>query len=163
MIGQFARLIDFDDSRQNEFLVVRQYTVRGDKGSLRRLDLVVFINGLPLAVVEFKDPTDEQADIWKAYDDLQEYKTEVPALFGFNELLVISDGVETRLGSLTSDPDPFAQWKTIDGPPVTRATSPLEVLIRGVFDKKRLLELIRHFIVFEVEPACINKKIAQYH
>ena len=75
----------------------------------------------------------------------------------------ISDGVDTRLGSLTSDPDRFAQWKTIDGRPVTAATSSLEVLIRGVFDKQRLLELIRHFIVFEVEPARITKKIAQYH
>jgi type I restriction enzyme R subunit len=111
MVGAFARLVDFDDPRQNEFLVVRQYTVRGDRGSLKRMDLVVFVNGLPLAVIEFKDPTDEQTDIWKAYGDLQEYKAEVPALFGFNELLVISDGVETRLGSLTSDPDRFAPWK----------------------------------------------------
>src|SRR5207245_10263177 len=84
MVGAFARLADFDDPRQNEFLVVRQYIVRGDKGVLKRMDLVVFVNGLPLGLIEFKDPTDEQADIWKAYDDLQEYKAEVPALFGFN-------------------------------------------------------------------------------
>src|SRR4051812_7933093 len=84
-------------------------------------------------------------------------------MFGFNELLVISDGVETRLGSVTSDPDRFASWKTIDGRPVTAATSSLEVLIRGIFDKKRLLELVRHFIVFEVDSAHIVKKIAQYH
>jgi len=163
MVGEFARLIDFDKPEQNEFLVARQFTLRGDKGSIKRMDLVVFVNGLPLAVIEIKDPTDEQADIWKAYDQLQEYKTESPALFGFNELLVITDGVETRLGSLTSDPDRFAHWKTIDGKPVTAATSPLEVLVRGVFDKRRFLELIRHFIVFEVEPARISKKIAQYH
>lgn len=163
MVGAFARLVDFDDLRRNEFVVARQFVVRGDKGVLRRLDLVVFVNGLPLAVIEFKDPTDEQADIWQAYDQLQEYKADVPALFGFNELLVVSDGVDTRLGSLTSDPDRFAQWKTIDGRPVTAATSSLEVLIRGVFDKKRLLELIRHFIVFEVEPAKITKKVAHYH
>src|SRR2546429_8559149 len=119
MIGAFARLIDFDDPRQNEFLVARQYTVRGDKGSIKRIDLVVFVNGLPLAVIEIKDPTDEQADIWKAYDQLQEYKAEIPSIFGFNELLVITDGVETRLGSLTSDPDRFASWKAIDGKPVT--------------------------------------------
>lgn len=153
MTGAFARLIDFDDPAQNEFLVVRQYSVRGDAGALKRMDLVVFINGLPLAVIEIKDPTDEQADIWKAYDDLQEYQAEVPSLFGFNELLVITDGVSARLGSITSDPDRFAQWKTIDGRPVTAATSPLEVLIRGVFEPRRFLELIRHFIVFEVDAA----------
>jgi type I restriction enzyme R subunit len=163
MVGAFARLIDFDKSEQNEFLLVRQYTVRGDKGSIKRMDLVVFVNGLPLAVIEIKDPTDEQADIWTAYDQLQEYKAEIPSLFGFNELLVITDGVETRLGSLTSDPDRFASWKTIDGKPVTAAKSSLEVLIRGAFDKRRLLELIRHFIVFEVDPSRIAKKVAQYH
>jgi type I restriction enzyme R subunit len=163
MVGAFARLIDFDDFRQNEFLLARQYTVRGDKGVLKRMDLVVFVNGLPLAVIEFKDPTDEEADIWKAYDQLQEYKGEIPALFSFNELLVISDGVQTRLGSLTSDPDRFAEWNTIDGRRVTAATSSMEVLIRGVFDKRRLLELIRHFIVFEVDPTSISKKIAHYH
>src|SRR5262249_59396189 len=130
---------------------------------VKRFDLVVFVNGLPLAVFEFKDPTDEETDIWKAYGDLQECKAEIPALFGFTELLAISDGVETRLGSLTSDPDRFAHWKSIDGRPVRAATPSLEVLIRGVFDKRLLLELIRHFIVFEVEPARISKKIAQYH
>src|SRR5262249_54170394 len=102
-------------------------------------------------------------DIWKAYDDLQEYKPDIPALFAFNELLIISDGVETRLGSLTSDPDRFVAWKTIDGKPVTAALSSLEVLIRGVFDKARFLELLRHFIVFEVDGANIAKKVAQYH
>src|SRR5439155_16480374 len=140
MVGAFARLIDFDRPEQNDFLLARQYTVRGDRGTLGRLDLVVFVNGLPLAVIELKDPTEEQTDIWKAFDDLQEYKTELPELFAFNELLVISDGVETRLGSLTSDPDRFAPWKTIDGRPVTGAHSSLEILIRGVFDKKRLME-----------------------
>src|SRR5262249_43335338 len=163
MVGAFARLIDFEKPEQNEFLIVRQLTVRGDKGSIKRMDLTVFVNGLPLAIIELKDPTDEQADIWKAYDQLQEYKADVPALFAFNELLVISDGVDTRVGSLTSEPDRFAQWKTIDGRPVTAAISSLEILIGGVFEKQRLLELIRHFIVFEVDPAKVNKKIAQYH
>jgi type I restriction enzyme R subunit len=163
LVGAFARLIAFDDPQNNEFLVARQYIVRGDKGVLKRADLVVFVNGLPLAVIEFKDPTDEQADIWKAYDQLREYQAEVPALFAFNELLVISDGVETRYGSITSDPDRFSHWKTIDGTPVTAAVSSLEVLIRGMFEKRRLLELVRHFIVFEVDPASTSKKIAQYH
>jgi type I restriction enzyme R subunit len=163
MVGAIARLVNFEDARQNEFLIARQYIVRGDKGVLKRIDLVVFVNGLPLAVIEFKDPTDEQADIWKAYDQLQEYKADVPGLFAFNELLVISDGVDTRLGSLTSEPDRFAQWKTIDGRPITAAISSLEIMIRGVFEKRRLLDLIHHFIVFEVDPAKVNKKIAQYH
>jgi type I restriction enzyme R subunit len=163
MVGAFARLIDFDHPERNEFLVVRQYNVRGDRGTLGRLDLVGFVNGLPLAVVELKDPTEEQTDVWKAYDQLQEYKVELPGLFAFNELLVISDGVEARLGSLTSDPDRFAAWKTIDGGPVRRALSPLEVLIRGVFDKVRFLELVRDFIVFEADGAKIAKKVAQYH
>jgi type I restriction enzyme R subunit len=104
VVGEFARLVDFDDPKRNEFLVARQFTVRGDRGAIRRADLVVFLNGLPLAVVEIKDPTDEQAGIWKAYGDLQEYKADVPSLFAFNELLVITDGVQTRLGTVTGDP-----------------------------------------------------------
>jgi type I restriction enzyme R subunit len=163
MVGAFARLVDFERPEQNEFLLARQYPVRGDRGTLGRLDLVVFVNGFPLAVVELKDPTEEQTDIWKAYDDLHEYKVELPGLFAFNELLVISDGVETRLGSVTSDPDRFAAWKTIDGRQVTGALSSLEILIRGVFDKKRFLELVSDFIVFEVDGSKIAKKIAQYH
>ncbi len=107
-----AQLIDFNNFRNNQFLVINQFTVQGSKMN-RRPDLVVFINGLPLAVIELKNPADEQADIWDAFNQLQTYKEEISDLFVFNEALVISDGITARIGSLTASKERFAPWRTL--------------------------------------------------
>ena len=104
--GDKAWLVDFEDATRNDYLVVRQLTVKFGN-NVRRPDLVVYINGLPIAVLELKDPLDERADLWKAYRQLQDYKRHIPSLFTYNEVLVISDGDLTRVGSLTSGPDRF--------------------------------------------------------
>ncbi len=131
----------------------------------RRPDVVIFVNGLPLSVVELKNAADENATIWSAFNQLQTYKEQIPALFVYNELLVVSDGLNARIGSLTANKEWFLPWKTIEG----EATAPssvtqLEVLLRGVFEKRRFLDLIRYFIVFEQDRGAPTvKKIAGYH
>jgi type I restriction enzyme R subunit len=131
----------------------------------RRPDVVLFVNGLPLAVLELKNPADEQATIWSAYQQLQTYKGEIPSLFVYNEVLVISDGLEARIGTLTADRDRFMPWRTITGEAIAPPELPqLEVLVRGVFKPKRFLQLVRDFIVFEDEGGGkLAKKMAGYH
>ena len=165
-----ARVVDFDNPENNDWLVVNQYTVETLKVSetfrvSRRPDVVIFVNGLPLAVMELKNAADEKATIWAAYHQLQTYKQDIPVLFYYNELLVISDGVYARLGSLTANREWFLPWKTIEGEKQAPASqSQLEVLLRGVFEKRRFLDLIRYFIVFEQERGAPSvKKIAGYH
>lgn len=110
-----VQIIDCDDPVNNDWAVVNQFTVKGPNRP-RRPDIVVFINGLPIAVIELKNPGDEDATIWKAFNDLQTYKQQIPSLFTSNELLVISDGVEARIsGSLTADEDRFMPWRTVEG------------------------------------------------
>jgi len=161
--GDKAWLVDFSRLELNDFLVVNQFTVKCGN-STRRPDMVVFLNGLPLVVVELKDPTDEQADLWKAYRQLQDYKQHVPPLFTYNELLVISDGDTTRVGSLTAGTDRFSPWRAIEdyrepGRPL------LEVLIKGLFQPAHLLEYLRHCITFEEDDRSgqMIKKVAGYH
>jgi len=156
-------LIDFANPEANEFLAVNQFTV--EEGHFnRRADLVVFINGLPLAVLELKNIADEQATIRKAFDQFQTYKAQIPSLFHSNALLVISDGHEARLGTVTSDWERFMTWRTIDGRALVAPGSlQLETLLKGVFDKHRLLDLIRNFIVFEDDGEKVTKKLAGYH
>jgi type I restriction enzyme R subunit len=155
-------VLDFTEPEANDFLVVNQFSVQGRQ--VRRPDVVVFVNGLPLAVIELKDPADEQATIWRAYDQLQTYLRDIPALFLPNELLVISDGVEARLGSLTAPKEWFLPWRTVEGDELARAgANRLEVLTRGVFDKERFLDLVRHFVAFEDDGARVRKLIAAYH
>ncbi|WP_282156961.1 type I restriction endonuclease, partial [Vibrio diabolicus] len=108
-----VRLIDFENRENNEFLVVNQFTITGTKVN-RRPDVIVFINGLPLAVIELKNPADDHADIWNAYNQIQTYKEEIADLFVFNEALVISDGWTARVGSLTANKERFLPWKTIE-------------------------------------------------
>ncbi len=108
----YVQLVDFTDVSKNQFLVVNQYTITGSKGN-RRPDIIVFINGLPLSVIELKNPADESADIWSAYQQLQTYKDETPDLFVFNEALVVSDGLNARVGSLTANKERFLPWRTI--------------------------------------------------
>ena len=161
--GERVRLIDFDTPENNDWLVVNQFTVV--ETSERRPDIVLFLNGLPLAVIELKNPTDEKATVLKAFRQIQTYKQEIPTLFTYNEAIVISDGSEARIGSLTTDTEWFLPWRTIEGADEAPSTElELEVLIKGTFQKNRFLSYLKHFIVFEeTEGETIAKKIAGYH
>ncbi len=161
--GVNLRLIDFDNPTANDWLVVNQFTVIED-GKHRRPDIVVFVNGLPLAVIELKDPTNEAATIGAAFNQLQTYKQEIPTLFVQNEVLVISDGIEARAGSMTSDRERFVPWKTIAGEDLAPSLLPrLQVLIEGLFEQRRLLDYLHGFVVFEQDGARLNKILAAYH
>jgi type I restriction enzyme R subunit len=162
--GAQARVVDFDDPENNDWLAVNQFTV-AENHHVRRPDVVLFVNGLPLAVIELKNPADEQATIWSAYQQLQTYKQEIPSLFTYNEVLVISDGLEARIGTLTADRDRFMPWRTITGEGLAPPETPqLEVLVKGVFERKRFLQLVCDFIVFEDEGGGkLAKKMAGYH
>ena len=160
-----AWLVDFSDVRANDWLAVNQFTVIEGQHN-RRPDIVVFINGLPLALIELKNAADEDATIWSAYAQLQTYKAEIPSLLAYNAALIVSDGLQARMGSLTANQEWFKVWRTIDGQHDAAPTSlELEVLIRGVFDRQRFLDLLQHFIVFEENPdtGAIHKIIAGYH
>lgn len=163
--GDLVRLVDFGAVAANDWLVVSQYTVT-DGAHHRRPDLVVFVNGLPLGLIELKSATDEDATIWTAYAQLQTYKAEIPRLLACNAALVVSDGLQARIGSLTANQEWFKVWRTIDGDGVAPASAlELEVLIRGVFERQRFLDLLQHFIVFEEDPdsGALHKVIAGYH
>ncbi|MGB8369727.1 MAG: type I restriction endonuclease subunit R [Limisphaerales bacterium] len=162
--AEIVRLVDFDDPEANDWLAVNQFTVIENQHN-RRPDVVLFVNGLPLGVIELKNAADEQADIWAAFNQLQTYKQQIPSLFIHNAVLVISDGLETRIGTISADKERFMPWRTIEGETVAPASMPqLEVLLRGVFDKRRFLDLVRHFIVFEDDGGTsVIKKMAGYH
>ncbi len=162
-IGHQLKLIDYENIENNDWLIVNQYEVKGDK-RIRRPDLVLFVNGLPLSVIEFKNPADEKADIWSAFNQLQTYKNDIPILFNTNVNLVITDGVEARVGSLTADQERFMRWRTIDGDNIDPLGQhrDLETLIKGLFNKETFLQFIKHFCIFE-EDKTIIKKIAEYH
>jgi type I restriction enzyme, R subunit len=164
MGGAQVRVLDFDAPNNNDWLVVNQFTVIENRHN-RRPDVVVFVNGLPLGVVELKNAADEKADIWQAFGQLQTYKQETPSLFVYNEALVISDGIFARVGSLSADRERFAPWRTITGETLApNFRLELEVLVRGVFEPRRFLDLIRYFVVFEDEGGGkLTKKIAGYH
>lgn len=158
--GKQVWLVDFDDPDNNDWLAVNQFTVH-DR-SHRRPDVVIFVNGLPLGLVELKNPADEDADIWDAYRQVQTYKQEIGPIFTFNEAVVISDGVDARLGSLTSPREWFLPWRTIEGEELAPDTANrLEVLAKGVFEKQRFLDLVRHFVTFHDEGE--RKVVAGYH
>ena len=147
--GDRVRLVDFDDADNNDWLAVNQFTVIEGQHN-RRPDIVVFVNGLPLAVIELKNAADEDATIWTAWNQIQTYKLQIPSLFHFNELSIVSDGLQARIGSLTANTEWFKVWRTVDGESdAPSSLLELEVLIRGVFDKTRFLQLLQHFIVFE--------------
>ncbi|MBM4326976.1 MAG: type I restriction endonuclease subunit R [Deltaproteobacteria bacterium] len=162
--GDLVRVFDYDEPDNNEFLAVNQYTVVEDRHE-RRPDVVLFINGLPVAVIELKNAADEDADIWKAFNQLQTYKQQIPSLFAFNEAMVASDGIQARIGTLTANSEWFMPWRTIEGEELADTHLPqLQVVLEGVFDKRRFLDLIRHFIVFEdVGGGVLVKKMAGYH
>lgn len=156
-----AFLIDFDNITNNKFVIVNQFTVLGKK-QLRRPDIVCFVNGIPLVVIELKSPGDENVDIWDAYNQLQTYKEEITDLFIFNEILVISDGYSARIGSLTSDKERYLPWRTVknDKP---KLEWQLQTLVEGFFDHELFLNYIRFFILFESDGEKQIKKIAGYH
>ncbi|MBK8971401.1 MAG: type I restriction endonuclease subunit R [Hahellaceae bacterium] len=158
-----VHLIDFANPKHNEFLVINQFTVTGTKQP-RRPDLVAFINGLPLAVIELKNPANEQTDVWDAFNQLQTYKDEISDLFNSNEALVVSDGWTARVGSLTANAERMLPWRTIaneDDRP--RLQLELETMVRGFFAPELFLDYIRHFVLFEQDSDAVIKKIAGYH
>ncbi len=158
-----VKLLDFDEPENNDWLAINQFTVVEDKNN-RRPDIVISVNGLPLAVFELKNLADETATIRDAFNQLQTYKKDIASLFPYNEFLVISDGIQARVGTLTSGWERFMPWRTIAGDEVApKGSLELEILIRGVFEKHRFLDLVRHFIVFEDTKSLFAKKIAGYH
>lgn len=161
--GDKAWLLDIVNPARNDLLVVNQFTVR-DGSSTRRADLVVFVNGLPISIIELKDPSDERADIRKAYEQIQDYKEHIPSLFLYNELIAVSDGDSTRVGSLTAGLDRFSPWRSVEdsGHP---GEPNLEVLIKGLFEPARLMDYLRNCIIFEEDQStgAIVKKLAGYH
>lgn len=161
--ADFVRIIDFENVDANEFLAVNQFSIKGAK-STKRPDIIIFINGLPIAVLELKNPADKNTTIYDSYKQLKTYKEEISDLFIFNELLVIADMREARAGSLTADYERFGLWRTIDGETLDPLgkSSETETLIRGLFRRDFLLEYIRDFVLFEEEKETI-KKIAAYH
>jgi len=162
--GDLVRVLDYETPDANEFVAVNQFTVVEDQHE-RRPDIVLFVNGLPLAVIELKNAATESATIRSAFNQLQTYKQQIPSLFAFNEAMVISDGVQARIGTLTADKEWFMPWRTIEGETLADAYLPqLQVVLEGVFDKQRFLDLVRHFIVFEDSGGgVLIKKMAGYH
>ena len=161
--GDKALLVDFDHPERNEFLAVNQFTVI-ENGKNRRPDVVLFVNGLPLVVVELKNPADENADTHKAFHQIQTYKQEIPTLFAYNEIVVLSDGVDSRAGAFLSPWERFMPWRTVEGQQLAPASMPtIEVLMRGMFEKSRLLDLLHYFIAFAEEDGELKKKLAAYH
>lgn len=162
MRNELARVVDFQRLDKNDWLVVNQFTITEIEE--RRPDVIVFVNGLPLIVIELKNPRDEKATLRGAFQQLQTYKAEIPSLFIYNEILVVSDGVEARAGTMTSNWERFQPWRTIDGDTIApKGTSELETLLFGICEQKRLLDLVSAFIVFESDGVNIDKKMAAYH
>ena len=161
--GDRVKLADWGDVAGNDWLALNQFSVQGPKVT-RRPDVVLFLNGLPVVVVELKNPGDENADLWAAFNQLQAYKEDIPDLFISNALLVISDGIEARMGSLTADQERFMAWRTIDGVSVDPLgpMKELETLVHGLFQRDLLLDYLRHFILFE-DDGTLVKKVAGYH
>lgn len=158
-----AFLVDFNHVHQNRFVAINQFTILGTKQP-RRPDIICFINGIPFAVLELKSPTDENADIWDAFNQLQTYKEEISDLFVFNEALVVSDGVTARVGSLTANQERFLPWRTIKNEDDKPALEwELETVVRGFFDRELFLDYIRFFVLFETDGEKTIKKIAGYH
>ena len=162
--GAQVRVIDFDNPANNDFLAVNQFTVTEDRNT-RRPDVVLFVNGLPLGIIELKNPADEDATIWTAWQQLQTYKAELPTLFAMNAALVVSDGLQARIGTLTAGREWFKPWRTISGESLANPKlTQLQVMLEGVCAPSRFLTLVRDFIVFEDDGSGeLAKKMAGYH
>ncbi len=161
--GQTAFLVDFTNPSANDWLAVNQFTIIENKHN-RRPDVLVFVNGLPLGVIELKNPGSEEATIQAAFQQLQTYKAEIPSLFRTNLFLVTSDGLQARVGSLTADEERFMPWRTTDGSAILGKGAPeLETLLAGIFHPQRLLAFLQGYVVFENDGSKLIKKIAGYH
>ena len=162
--GEPAAVVDFENPANNDWLAVNQVTVKENQ-STRRADIVLFLNGLPLGIIELKNPADENADVWDAWNQLQTYKAELPTLFSMNEVLMVSDGLHARVGTLTAGKEWFKPWKTMEDQEPGAANLPeLQVLLEGVCDQSNFLTLLRDFIVFDDDGSGkLVKKIAGYH
>ncbi len=154
-------LIDFDTPENNDWLAVNQFTVRQNK--VRRPDVVVFVNGIPLALLELKNPAVEHASLRAAWNQVQTYRTDIAAIFTANAVTVISDGTSAAMSSFSGGFEHYAPWKTIEGRDVVTNLPALEVLIRGVFEPSRLLNIVRNFVVLSDEPGGLVKRVAKYH
>lgn len=161
--GDFVRLIDWAHPERNEWLAVNQFSIKGPHHT-RRPDIILFVNGLPLVLIELKNPADQNADVWKAYEQIQTYKEQIPDVFQYNEVLVISDGTEALLGSLSASAERFMAWRTIDGVTLDPLGefNELQTLVRGVLAPQYLLDYLRYFVLFE-DDGHLVKKIAGYH
>jgi type I restriction enzyme R subunit len=153
--------IDFDHPENNDFLCVNQFTIEGK--NTRRPDMIIFINGLPVVVFEFKNMFDEEATVETAYNQIQHYKEDIPLLFEYNEITIVSDGSETLLGMFSSDREWFTAWKSVDGVTSVENDFALNSLIKGIFPKGRLINYIRSFIFHEDHSGKLIKKGAKYH
>ena len=162
--GAQVQVIDFDEPASNDWLAVNQFTVTENQHT-RRPDVVLFVNGLPLGVIELKNPADEDATLWTAWQQLQTYKAELPTLFSMNEMLMVSDGVQARVGTLTAGREWFKPWRTISGEALAEThLAELQVMLEGICEPERFLPLVRDFIVFEDDGGgSLVKKMAGYH
>ena len=157
------KVVDFERPSDNDWLAVNQFTVVENKHE-RRPDIVLFVNGLPLGIVELKNPTDEHATVWSAWQQLQTYKAELPTLFAMNAILIVSDGIEARIGTLTAGREWFKPWRTTSGEALADPSLPqLQVMLEGACEPARFLRLLRDFIVFEDDGDALAKKMAGYH
>ncbi|MCY3994366.1 MAG: type I restriction endonuclease subunit R [Caldilineaceae bacterium] len=164
MRGAQARVVDFEHPERNDWLAVNQFRVTENQNK-RRADIVLFANGLPLAIIELKNPADEDATIWTAWNQLQTYKEELPALFAMNAAMIVSDGLEARIGTLTAGKEWFKPWRTVSGETLADTNlTELQVMLEGVFARSRFGALLRDFIVFEDDGSgALMKKMAGYH
>ena len=170
--GDIVKIIDFEKPRNNEFHAINQFTVV-ENNINKRPDIALFVNGIPLVVIELKNPADENATMRSAYNQIQTYKQTIPSLFSYNEMIIISDGLEAKIGSLSAGYDRFTAWKSMDGShEASHLVNQLEVLVKGLFNKDTFLDFLRFFIVFDKSKAedesgqtivKLTKKIAAYH
>jgi type I restriction enzyme R subunit len=162
--GAQAQVIDFDDPAGNDWLAVNQLTVAENK-HVRRPDVVLFVNGLPLAVLELKNAATEDATVWSAFQQLQTYQADIPSLFATNAAVIASDGVEARVGTLGGGREWFKPWRTVAGESLADARLPeLQVVVEGILERRRFLDLVRDFLVFEDDGSGrLAKKMAGYH
>lgn len=163
IVSKQVKVFDFEKVENNDFLVVNQFTVIENRIE-KRPDVVVFVNGIPLVVIELKNLANEDVEISDAFDQIQNYISTIPSLFTYNSFVVISDGINARAGTITADEDRFMMWRTIDGDEVAPVGRPqLEVLIKGVFEKERLLDIIKNFVLFQTDGKDTYKILAGYH
>ena len=161
--GAQARLVDYDEPSNNDWLAVNQLPVLDNRNS-RRPDILLFVNGIPLVLMELKNAADAEATIWTAYNQCQTYRAELPTLFSYNAMMVVSDGTEARIGTFTSGREWFKPWRTITGEDLADPLMPeIQVLVGGVFQRRHFLNLLRDFLVFEDDGGRLVKKMAGYH